>query len=420
MDKWKLNLALFTEQADPNKTTDSGMSAEMKIYYEMELLHNAEPKLLYDSFAKRKPIPKGRGKTIEFRRWSTLPKALSPLTEGVTPTGSNSSVSYITATIAQYGDYVRETDLLDLTAIDDVILQDTQMLGRQAGKTLDTVTREVICGGSNVSYADKDTAGTLSEITSRADLSSDCVLKRSDVVKAVAKLKAMDAPTIGNEYVAIIHPYVSADLQLSSETGGWIDVNKYTDPQKIYNGEIGKLAGVRFVESTEAKIVAPSEFMDGINRLTVKTNTASNATVPVNEAITEAQAATLVANVHLYVGGEEKIVASVAHGGAGEATITFTTAQTVTAGDMICGMDAGKDGSAVFLNMIIGDEAYATTELEGGGLQHFVKQLGAGEDPLNQRSSIGWKATKVAKILNDAYMVRLESGSSYSAEAESN
>ena len=142
--------------------------------------------------------------------------------------------------------------------------------------------------------------------------------------------------------------------------------------------------------------------------------------MPVNEAITEAQAESLVAAAHLYVNGEEKIVASVAHGTAGNATITFTTAQTVTAGDMICGMDAGKDGSAIFLNMIIGDEAYATTELEGGGLQHFVKQLGAGEDPLNQRSSIGWKATKVAKILNDAYMVRLESGSSYSAEAESN
>lgn len=419
MNTWRLNLGLFT-QADPNKTTDAGMSAEMKTYYEMELLHNAEPKLVYDGFAKKKPLPAGRGKTIEFRKWSTLPKALTPLTEAVTPDGSNSSVTYITATIAQYGDYVRESDLLDLTAIDDVILQDTQMLGSQAGKTLDTVTREVVCGGSNVSYAQLDTAGTLSDVVSRSELTANCLLKRTDVVKAVAKLKAMDAPMIGDSYVGIIHPYVAADLQLSTETGGWIDVNKYTDPQKIFNGEIGKLAGVRFIESTEAKIVAPTEFMDGINRLTVKQNVTSNATIPVDEAITVAQAASLVASAPLYVDGTARVIASVASGVAGSASITLTEAVTVADGDMICGQDAGADGSAVFMNMILGSEAYATTELAGGGLQIFVKQLGSGEDPLNQRSSVGWKATKVAKRLNEAYMVRLESGSSYSAEAESN
>lgn len=420
MKTFKINLGLFTDPNPPNKTTDSGMSPEMKTYYDTELLENAKPNLVHDRWAVKKPIPKGRGKIVEFRKWGTLAKATTPITEGVTPAGNNSEVFSLNATVQQYGDYVRESDILELSAVDDIILNDTKMLGAQMGQTLDTISREEITGGYNVSYAELNTSGTLSEVTSRADLNENCLLKRSDIVKAVAKLKTMNAPKIDGSYIGIIHPYVSADLQNDISTGGWIDVSKYTNPQKIYDGEIGKLGGVRFIESTEAKIVAPEAFMTGINRLTVKTTTTSNATVPVVEEITDAQAASLISAVHLYVDGVEKIVASVTAGDAGSAAIVFTTAQTVTAGDMICGMGAGKDGSAVFMNMIIGDGAYGTTNIEGGGAEMIIKPRGYGEDPLNQRSSVGWKATKVTKILNDAYMVRVESGSSYSAEAESN
>lgn len=419
MDNWKLNLGLFV-QVDPNKSTDAGMSVEMKTYYDMELLHKAEPNLVYDNFAVKKPIPAGKGKTIEFRKWGSLPKALTPLEEGVTPKGSNSSVTAIYATVKQYGDYVRETDILDLVAIDDVILQDTQMLGAQAGLTLDTITREVVVGGFNVSYAQKDTAGTLTDILSRSDITSTCLLKRADIVKAVAKLKTMLAPKFGQDYVGIIHPYVAADLMLDTSTGGWLDVNKYGDTVKLYNGEIGKIAGVRFIESTEAKIFAPDDILTGLNRVTVSEAVSTAADFTIDEEITTAQAASLKANTKVYINGVEKELATVTAGAAGAAKMKFTTAVTTVVGQMICGKGAGKDGSAVFANMILGDKAYATTELAGGGLQHFVKQLGQGEDPLNQRSSVGWKATKVAKILNDAYMVRLESGSSYSAEAENN
>ena len=87
---------------------------------------------------------------------------------------------------------------------------------------------------------------------------------------------------------------------------------------------------------------------------------------------------------------------------------------------MVCGTGAGKDGAAVFSTIVLGANAYATTEIEGGGLQHIVKQLGSGQDPLNQRSSCGWKATKVAKRLVEEYMLRIESGNTYSYKAKSN
>ena len=49
-----------------------------------------------------------------------------------------------------------------------------------------------------------------------------------------------------------------------------------------------------------------------------------------------------------------------------------------------------------------------------------MKQRGYGNDPLNQRSSVGWKATKVAKRLLEEYLIRYESGSEFSKTAEAN
>ena len=78
-------------------------------------------------------------------------------------------------------------------------------------------------------------------------------------------------------------------------------------------------------------------------------------------------------------------------------------------------------GLAVFSTLILGAHAYGSTEIEGGGLEHIVKQLGYGDDPLNQRASVGWKAHKTAERLVEQYMVRIESCSArYSATAEAN
>lgn len=124
-EKGKRNMEkLFDLQvfAQENTQTTGGLSAEMKTYYGMELLDNAKPQLVHNQFAATKPLPTGGGKTVEWRKFGSFEKALTPLTEGVTPDGSGISVSYITKELAQYGDYTTVSDLLDLTAIDDVVL----------------------------------------------------------------------------------------------------------------------------------------------------------------------------------------------------------------------------------------------------------------------------------------------------------
>ena len=127
--------------AGTQTTGSSGMSAEMKTYYDKNLLDNAEPRLVHDQFGQERNIPAHGGKTIEFRKFSSLPKATTALTEGVTPDGKSLTVTAKTATVAQYGDYIVQSDMLELTAIDNTIVEATRLLGYQAGRTLDTITR---------------------------------------------------------------------------------------------------------------------------------------------------------------------------------------------------------------------------------------------------------------------------------------
>lgn len=242
-----LNLQLF---ADPNTnvTTDSGLSAENKTYYDMTLIDEAQANLVHDQFAQKRPIPKNGGKKIEFRKFASLPKALTPLTEGVTPDGKKLSVTTIEAEVAQYGDYIVQSDVLELTSIDNTIVEATKILGRQAGLTLDTITRNIMQSGTNVYYCPKADGAP---VTSRAGLDNTCKLTVDVVNRVVAILKKNNAPKINGDYVAIIHPLVAYDL---ISDPAWIDAHKYAQPENIYNGEIGKIGGVRFVESSEAKV----------------------------------------------------------------------------------------------------------------------------------------------------------------------
>lgn len=219
------------------------LAPEMKTFYDKVLIRSAEPYLVHDQFGQKRPIPKGSGKTIEFRQFSTLPKALTPLTEGVTPDGQKYSVTAFTATIQQYGAYIAISDMLELTAFDNQMAEITKMLGAQAGLTSDTITRDELCQSTNV-IRPNDRA-------QRTDLVAGDILSVKDIKKAVRALKRKNIPTIGGNYVAIVHPDTVYDLWNDDE---WIEASKYAGSTQIFQGEVGKLYGVRFVESTEAKI----------------------------------------------------------------------------------------------------------------------------------------------------------------------
>lgn len=107
MKKFKLNIQLFAAGDALNKTTDGALSPEMKTFYDKTLITLASPYLVHDQFGQKRDIPQNGGKIIEFRKFSALPKALTPLTEGVTPSGNKLNVSSVSASVEQYGDYGR-------------------------------------------------------------------------------------------------------------------------------------------------------------------------------------------------------------------------------------------------------------------------------------------------------------------------
>ena len=201
------NIQLFAETPLNSTTT---MTPEMKTFYEKRLIDQAEPRLVHDQFADYYPVPQNGGKTIEFRKYDSLPKASTPLTEGVTPNGQTLNVTTITSDLHQYGGWTPLTDVLQMTAIDNNVVQATRVLASQAGRTMDSITRDVLAGGTNVIYAPKLSAdGTETAVTSRKALDKSCTLTPKLFFQAAAQLGAMNADPIGDSYIAIIHPYLS-------------------------------------------------------------------------------------------------------------------------------------------------------------------------------------------------------------------
>ena len=247
------DLQLFAVEDYTQKTTDTGISAEMKTFYDTTLLRNAQPNLVFQQFGQKQPLPKNNGKVVEWRKFSDLAKATTELTEGVTPDGHKFTVSTVTATVKQYGDYTIVTDVLELTSIDPFISEATKKHAENAAKTIDTITRNVLLGTTNRVFASKSN-GTA--VTARTSLDLTCAITIKNIAKVAAILKKKDAPTIDGSYVMAVHPSIEFDLITQD---GWLGVEKYTDSvSNVFNGEIGKLYGIRFVRSTEAPIYAPT------------------------------------------------------------------------------------------------------------------------------------------------------------------
>lgn len=314
-------------------TTTTQIPAEVNNYYDRNLLTRVIPLFLHRMWAQVRPLPKKAGAvTIKFRRYSNLVAATTPLSEGITPLGSQMSVTDITAVVAQYGDYITVTDVLDYQTQDPELTIASDLLGDQAGDTLDQLTRDVLAAGTSVFYP--------STYTTRIQITSADLMTVTLIQKTVRSLKNNNAKKVTRMvdantgiatvplqpcFIGIVHPNITYTLKGLT---GWISVEKYPSNKTLMDGEVGALDEVRFVETTNAKVFA----------------------------------------------------------------------------------GLGAAGIDVYGTIILAMNAYGTTQIDGEGLTNIIKPLGSGgtSDPLNQRATSGWKATFVAKILNNAFMTRIE------------
>ncbi len=226
--------------------TTGSLPAEIKTFYDRTLLARAVPRFVHAQFGQQRSIRRASGKTIEFRRFDSLPAATTPLTEGTPPAGQSLSVTALTAALAQYGDVVFGTDQVLETAIDPILTETAELLGEQAGNSLDQIVRDVLVTGTNVQYANGR--------ASRSAIVAGDVLSVAEIKKAVRTLKRVNArPAVDGDFIAIVHPDAVYDLMNDPD---WKTPNQYAGAQRIFAGEIGRLYGVRFIETTNAKVWA--------------------------------------------------------------------------------------------------------------------------------------------------------------------
>ena len=305
------------------------LSPEAKQFYDRNLLERANPLLVLARFAQNRNIPRNSGNQVSYRRFNKLSTITTPLVEGVTPSSQSLSITEITGTAAQYGGYVTISDAVDLLAIDPVITESTDVLGEQAGESIEEIARAELVTGTSVVFANAvANRATLAAVTDRID--------STDVRLAIKTLYVNNAKPFRGErndqgqgglYVGVIHPeawfpYIGQTLVTQTL--------QYSDPQGMYTLEL-----------------------------------------PVFDQV---------------------------------AWYVTTMAPKFAAG--------GAAGADVYGTLIFGQNAYGMVDVAGTGkFDTIVKPIGSGgtSDPLNQRGTVAWKSWQLPKILNNNFMVRIES-----------
>lgn len=383
----------------------STMSRLNKTFYDRQLMESAKTRFIHAKFGQKRPIPSHSGRTVEFRRWNLFDptEVMNGLEEGVTPESQALSQTAIEARLEQYGAYVEVSDLLDLTGYDRVIADSAELLGEQLGTVVEWVTRDAMCSGANVQYANGK--------EERAELESGDKLTVEEIRKAVRSLRKAKARMYSDggrkpHFICICSPEATYDLQSDPN---WQDVSKYSNAEQIYSGEIGRLYGVVFVESTEAKVFRPT-----ISLTTVSGSTTTE--LKLSAPLTKEQVEYLEKSGTINIGTNVNKTAQAGGATIGGSSIKLSSAlsSAPAAGTRVYSGDAGAKGVDVHATLVFGKDAYGVIDVEGrGALETIIKPCGSAGtgDPLNQRATVGAKVMAyAAKVLNDLWIVRIEHG----------
>lgn len=260
---------------DANVTTTTEIPAPVDAYYDRVLLERALPLLVHDKWAQMRPIPKGNSSTIRFRKYTALDKALVPLAEGITPIGKKLSKTDITTSLAQYGDIVTITDMVEYTVPDGTVTEAVELQGEQAGQTLDEICKDTLLGSASVYYAENESA--------RADV-DECPTD-ADIVRLERTLRGANAKMITDMilpgsgynttpippcYIWLCHTDSIADIRALT---GFIPVEQYSAQKQIHEGEIGSVKNFRIIPTSEGDVVPDAGDTASTNAVITTTGT---------------------------------------------------------------------------------------------------------------------------------------------------
>ena len=381
-----------------NTTTSNGMSPLMESILNRYVLEANKTRRKYTKFGQRVDIPKGKAKTVAFDKLSPLPKATTPLTEGVTPKGAAINITRVKGEPEQFGNYVSYTDQLDFFANDPSpeVLKYAELLTENQLETFEHLDAMELASGLNVFYA--------GDAESRSELTD--VLTVKDVRRAVTSLKRNKVqPADGTDYIAFIHPDVVYNIYNDEE---WRQPHTYRDTKQLYDGEIGRLFGVRFIEDPDAYVFRGEPFADKYDELSVAKVDGNK--IYIAETLETSDAAA-ISNKPVWIDNRKYTIASATAGENGEAYLTMSenlTGKMVVSDMKIYPGEGGLNGKPVYSTVIIGKNAFGTA---GDKTAEIInKSLGSAgtSDPLNQRGTVGWKSYRFFKILEQTKLLRIE------------
>jgi N4-gp56 family major capsid protein len=164
------------------------------------------------------------------------------LKEGIRPDLEPLTIGYDEFGVSQAGRLVGISDVALAYSPHQLMAVAAERVGFNALQTVDNVIAATLHAGTNIIWP----TGTAND----AALTTSVKLTTVELRRAVARLKAANVPTFPDgTYHAFIHPNLMFDLQDPSAAGGWIEAAKYTTPELIMSGEVGRLYGVRFIET---------------------------------------------------------------------------------------------------------------------------------------------------------------------------
>lgn len=353
--------ALSNTQQTAYAANDNGGSISYRTagYMEKTLLKRAQESMIFERFGQAKTLPKSRTLTMKWRRYLSLAPSMTPLQEGVTPTGTMLKFVDISARLFQYGAVISLTDVLQDSHEDPLLQEMAKLAGEQAADTMEFIRYGYLCAGTNVIYSGgaagraalvaTAAAGGTAGVVNKQDLElAERALRRhrckpvTQIVGATAKVSTQP---VAAAYFAVCHTDMMAPIRAMD---GFVPIEKYASTSTALPEEFGKVGSFRFIATTYAEPIEVADVAAGADYL----------------------------------------------------------------GQDATGSITGDASAAVYPILIFGRDAYGIIAFQGEKAVR-VSVINPSKisksDPLGQIGYVGWKTYSATRILNDSFMMRLES-----------
>lgn len=232
-----------------NETQTSSLTNQVQDGYDVVARFALRSIPIFDQFASmRAGSLTNPGDAVVFSQWTEIADQTGTLNEvsDVTPVTLASTV--VTVTPLEKGmTTVTTAKLRHDTLLTSFSADQVNLVAYNMASSLDVVCRTIMEASGQERWIGQSQE---SAITATDILTADEVRREhSDIVAA-------NVMPFGSDYVWVIHPHVSYDLKSETGDGAWVAPAQYVNTDKIYNNEIGKFGGFKFVESSRALLSA--------------------------------------------------------------------------------------------------------------------------------------------------------------------